>query len=318
MSKKIITVLGATGGQGGGLVDAILSDPDGGFAVRAVTRDADSDSARALADRGAEVVEADVDDPKSLERAFHGAHGAFCVTFFWEHFSAEKEQDHVRNMVQAAEAAGVRHVVWSTLDDTRQWMSVDDDRMPTLGGKYNVPHFDGKGEADVLWKESEVPTTLLRTSFYWDNLIHFGMHPQRGEDGRLALNLPLGDKKLPGIAVADIGAAAYRIFQKGPEEMAGRTVGISGGHLSGREMADALSDQLGEPVTYNDVPFDVYRGLGFPGADDLGNMFQIQHDFQDEFLANRPVEDTRALHPDVMDFRTWLERNGDRLPVDPA
>ena len=86
--KKVIAVVGSTGAQGGGLVRAILADPAGGFTVRAITRKASSDKARALAKAGAQVVEADLDDAASLKKALAGAYGAFCVTNFWEHFSA--------------------------------------------------------------------------------------------------------------------------------------------------------------------------------------------------------------------------------------
>ena len=181
--KKVIAVMGATGAQGGGLVRAILDDGEGPFSARAITRDASSDKAQALALLGAEVVEADMDDQASLERAFEGAHGAFCVTAFWETFSPEKEIAQARTMAEAAKTAGVSHVIWSTLEDTRKWVPVEDDRMPTLQGKYKVPHFDGKGEADAFFREAGVPTTNLLTSFYWENFISFGSGPQRGADG---------------------------------------------------------------------------------------------------------------------------------------
>ena len=84
--KKIIAVVGATGAQGGGVCRAILKDVGGGYRVRALTRNAGSDKAKELKKLGAEVVEVDIDDAESLKRAFHGAHGVFCVTFFWEHF----------------------------------------------------------------------------------------------------------------------------------------------------------------------------------------------------------------------------------------
>ena len=101
-------------------------------------------------------------------------------------------------MAQAAKDAGVKHVIWSTLEDTRKWVPLTDSRMPTLQGKYKVPHFDAKGEANAVFTELGVPTTFLNTSFYWDNLIHFGMGPKKGADGKLAFTLPMGDKKLPG------------------------------------------------------------------------------------------------------------------------
>ncbi|NNF59586.1 MAG: NmrA family NAD(P)-binding protein, partial [Rhodothermaceae bacterium] len=180
--SKIIAVVGATGAQGGGLARAILDDPDSGFRLRALTRNPDSDAARALADRGAEVVQADLDDLGSLEAAFREAYGAFCVTNFWEHFSPEKEQAQAANMAEAAKAEGLRHVVWSTLEDTRRWVPLDDDRMPTLMEHYKVPHFDAKGASDRAFTERGVPTTFLLTSFYWDNFIYFGSGPQRMPD----------------------------------------------------------------------------------------------------------------------------------------
>jgi uncharacterized protein YbjT (DUF2867 family) len=310
--KKIIAVVGATGAQGGGLVRAIMADTGGAFTARALTRNPDSEKARELAALGAEVVQADVDDPASLEAAFEGAYGAFCVTFFWEHFSPEKEMEQVRSMAEAARSKGLEHVIWSTLEDTRKWVPLSDDRMPTLQDKYKVPHFDAKGEANAIFTELGVPTTFLLTSFYWDNLIHFGMGPQADEDGNLAFALPMGDKKLPGIAAEDIGRCAYGIFTAG-DEYVGRTVGIAGEHLTGTEMATALGEALGKSVAYAAVPFDVYRGLDFPGADDLGNMFQFKHDFEDYFRGARNLELSRALNPSLQTFDTWLAANAGRM-----
>ena len=312
--RKILAVIGATGAQGGGLVRAILDDPSGGFAVRAVTRDAGSDKARALARAGAEVVAADVADVGSLERAFQGAHGAFCVTFFWEHFSPEQEAAHARNLAQAAQRAGVRHVIWSTLEDTREWVPLEDDRMPTLMGKYKVPHFDAKGESNRVFTELGLPTTFLLTSFYWDNLIFFGMGPKKGPDGKLAFTLPMGDAKLPGIAAEDIGRCAYGIFKKGSEYI-GKTVGLAAEHLSGAEMAAALSRALGVEVHHHAVTPEQFRGLGFPGAEDLGNMFQFKRDFEEAFRARRKPEVARSLNPSLQTFEAWLARNKTRIPL---
>ena len=313
--RKVIAVVGATGAQGGGLVRAILADARKEFAVRALTRNPDGEKADALAAAGAEVVAADIDDTRSVERAFAGAHGAFCLTNFWEHFSAEREVAQAEAMARAAKAAGVRHVIWSTLEDTRRWVPLESDRMPTLHGKYKVPHFDGKGEADEKFREAGAPTTWLLTSFYWDNLIYFGSGPKRGPDGTLAITFPMGDKKLPGIAAEDIGKCAFGIFRRG-EEFVGRTVGIAGEHLTGAEMAAALSDALGQPVRYNDVPPEVYRSFDFPGADDLGNMFQFKRDFNDDYCAARNLAESRALNPSLLTFEEWLASYKDRIPLE--
>jgi uncharacterized protein YbjT (DUF2867 family) len=312
--KKIIAVVGATGAQGGGLVRAILADRQSEFAVRALTRHTDSDKARALASAGAEVVSADLDDQASLERAFAGAHGVFALTNFWEHFSPEKELAQAGNQARAAKAANVHHVIWSTLEDTRRWVPLGDNRMPTLQGRYKVPHFDVKGEADQIFRVLGVPTTFLLTAFYWDNLIHFGAGPQKGPDGRLAISFPLDDKKLPAIAVEDIGKAAYAIFKRG-DEFINRTVGIAGEHLSGQEMAAALSRALGQEVVYNAVTPEAYRSFGFPGADDLGNMFQFKRDFNEDYRGARDIEFSRALNPELQTFERWLARYGTEIPV---
>lgn len=312
--KKIIAVVGATGAQGGGLVRAILADPDGGFAVRALTRNPESETALALRAQGAEVVRADLDDAESLAAALDGAYGAFFLTNFWEHFSPERELAQAGNMARAAARTGIRHAIWSTLEDTRERVPLHDDRMPTLMDSYKVPHFDAKGQADALFREAGVPTTFLRTSFYWDNFIHFGMEPKRGEDGVLTFALPMGDKRLSAIAAEDIGACAYGIFKSGTAGV-GQTVGIAGGHLTGAEMASAMGRALGEEVRYADVPVGVFRGLGFPGAEDLGNMFQYYQEFEEEFSAIRSVEKTRLLHPGLLDFDTWLARNASRMPI---
>ncbi len=312
--KKTIAVVGATGAQGGGLVRAILNDPEGGFAARAITRDAGSDKAKALAALGAEVVSASVDDPASLERAFTGAYGAFCVTFFWDHFSPEREKAQAAALAGAAGKAGLQHVIWSTLEDTRKWVPLDDDRMPTLHGKYKVPHFDAKGESDRYFTDPGLPVTLLLTSFYWDNFINFGMGPRKGPDGKLGITLPMGDRKLPGIAAEDIGRCAYGIFQSGPEFF-GKTLGVAGEHLTGSEMASAFSRALGEEVVYHAVPPAVYRSFGFPGADDLGNMFQFKHDFNEAFCGARSVDQTRALNPALETFEAWLGANASRIPL---
>ena len=313
-AKKIIAVVGATGAQGGGLVRSILADPAGPFSVRAIARDVNSAGARALAAAGAEVVAADVEDAASVRRAFDGAHGAYCVTFFWAHFSPEKELADAATMAAAARDAGVAHAIWSTLEDTRRWMQLDDPRMPTLMGRYKVPHFDAKGEADQTWRDSGVPTTFLLTSFYWDNLIHFGMGPKRAADGKLDFVLPMGERKLPGIAAEDIGRCAHGIFKRG-SELVGKTVGISGGHLTGAEMAAWLSRALGQEVRYQAITPAAYRAFGFPGADDLGNMFQFNHDFSDDFCAARSVEFSRSVNPALQSFDGWLAANAKRIPI---
>jgi uncharacterized protein YbjT (DUF2867 family) len=312
--KKIIAVFGATGAQGGGLARAIAADAAGPYRARAITRNPQSEKAQALAALGVEVVAADTDDAESLGRALAGAYGAFCVTNFWEHFSAEREGAQATAMARATRAAGVQHVIWSTLEDTRNWVPLDDTRMPTLHGHYKVPHFDSKGAVDKVFAEEGAPTTYLMAAFYWENFIHFGMGPRAGENGDLMLAMPLGGVKLPGVAAEDIGKTAYGIFKAGLSTV-GQRIGVAGESLSGDALAAKMSHALGRPVHFVDVPFDVYRGLGFPGAEDLGNMFQFQAILGDEFQGYRDAARSRALNPALLDFDAWLAANAAKMPI---
>ncbi|MFH7600201.1 NmrA/HSCARG family protein [Streptomyces racemochromogenes] len=309
--KRIITVFGATGQQGGSLARAVLEDPDGGFAVRAVTRRPDSDAARELERLGAEVVAADLDDEESLAGALRGAYGAYLVTNFWEDMDAAHEQAQAAALSRAASHAGVQHAVWSTLEDTRECIPTEDERMPTLQGRFKVPHFDGKAEADRFFLDDGVPVTFLRTTFYWENL-YGAFAPQRAEDGALELVFPMGDKRLSGIGVEDIGRTAYALF-RGGTDFIGATVSIAGEHLTLTEMAAAMTDALGRPVRYRPLTPDAFRALGFPGADEAGNMFQFYADCEARFVAARDVDAVRALHPGLQDFATWLANHRDRF-----
>jgi uncharacterized protein YbjT (DUF2867 family) len=309
--SKIIAVLGSTGSQGGGLVRAILADPGSGFAARAITRDPSKEKAQALKSAGAEVVAADLDDVESLKKAFAGAHGVFAVTNFWEHFSGEKEKQQAKNVAEAAKAAGVKHVIWSTLEDTRQFMAADDKRMPMLQEKYRVPHFDAKAEANEYF--AGIPTTFLLTAFYWDNLYMFGLAPKKNEQGTYQWAFPMGTKKLAGIAVEDIGKVAYGIFKAG-DQYIGKKVGIYGEALTIEEMGQKLASALGLPsVYYHAAEADEYRGYGFPGADEMGNMFQYYRDFDSEFFAQRDLGTAKALNPALQNFDSFIQKNKDKI-----
>jgi len=316
-TKKVIAVVGATGAQGGGLVRAVLNDPNGGFAARVLTRDVNGARAKDFARLGAEVVAADIDNPKSLKKAFEGAYAAFCVTFFWAHLSPEKEMAEAKAMAVAAKATALRHVIWSTLEDTRQLVPLSDNRIPTLQGKYKVLHSDGKGESDHFFTDAGVPTTFLLTSLYWDNFIYFGMGPKKGPDGKLAITFPIGDKKLPGIAAEDIGKCAYGIFKKG-DEFIGKTLAISGENLTGAQIAAVFTEVLGHEVRYNSVSPEAYRGFGFAGADTLGNQFQFLRDFENYFSGVRDPNFARSLNPSLQSFKMWLTQNKSAIPLETA
>jgi uncharacterized protein YbjT (DUF2867 family) len=269
-SCPVIAVVGATGAQGGGLARALLADPARSFTVRAITRPVDGVAARTLTALGAEVVAADLDDAASLERALKGAYGVF----------ADLEQ--AKHVAQAARRAAARHVIWSTLEEMRT----------------DVPQSDTDGAADTLFRD--LPTTVLRTPFLWDNLIPLGMGLRRAADGGLDFVLPMGTRRLPGIAAADIGPCALGIFQR-CGQFIGHTVDIAGEHLDGTRMAAALSGAIGEPVRY--VPRS------------LAEAFRYLHDCNDTHCAERAVALARELHPGLQSFEQWLAGQAQRIPV---
>src|SRR3977135_2848974 len=198
IDKKIIAVVGATGAQGGGLVRAILADPAGPFTARALTRNPDAPRAPELDGHGGEVVWAHLDDKGSLRQAFDGAYGAFVVTNFWAQRTPEEEKARTRAEMELAQAAaaaraakdaGLRHVVWSTLEDTRphfERLGID---VPTVFDSYKVPHFDAKGEANALFTELGVPTTFLQTTFFYEAFL-IGQGPHRDQNGERVLTIP--------------------------------------------------------------------------------------------------------------------------------
>jgi len=314
-TPPLIAVADATGLLGGAVARAITNDPQHHFRLRALVppSHANAHAARALAAAGAEVVAVSHDDATELLRGFGGAHGAFAVTDFWDHGSPERELSQARAMSTAARLADVEHVVWSTQEDTRCWMPLGDPRMPTLLQRYKVPSFDAKGEADIFFAASGVPTTYLRSALAWEQLLGFGLGPRRGEDGALHLALPIGTRTVPGIALADIGACVRQLFVQGPPPVP-RMVGIAAEHLTGSEMARDFRLALGESVRFEAVPFDTWRALGLPGAEELGNMFQFLHDFSEVVTAQRPVRGTRQLHPRLLSFPQWLAIHRSHIP----
>lgn len=310
--SRVIAVVGGTGNQGLGLVNSILKHSADGFKARIVTRD--PAKAKALVDQGAEAVAADIDDEASLTKAFSGCYGAYCVTPFL--LSPEKETKQGQNMAAAAKAAGLKHVIWSTLEDTRKFIPLSDPRMPVLHNHYKVPHFDCKADADAAFVASGVPTTFLLTSFYYENFsTYFPL--RKSEDGSsLTLALPMGQAVLVGNSCEDIGKTAYGIFKFGPEHTTGKYIGVAGDVLPASEYAKVLSSVIGKPVHYYPVPFDAFRKFPFPGADDLGNMFQFYHDCAYTFTLARNRDACKVINPELQTFAEWAAKNKDKIRIE--
>lgn len=320
--KKIIAVVGATGAQGGGLVRAILADPAGPFTARALTRNADSAVARDLASNGADVVEADLDDEASLRKAFGGAYGAYVVTNFWASRTPEQEQarsraqmelDQAAAAARAASDAEVRHVVWSTLEDTRphfERLGID---VPNALGNYKVPHFDAKGEANTFFTELGVPTTFLQTTFYYEAFLR-GQGPRRDDNGELVLQIPMADKKMALVAAEDIGRTAFGVFRRG-DDFIGQTVSIAGTHATGEELAEMFTAAFGEKVAYRPLTTDQLRASGQPGALEGANMYEFYSGASEYFTGVRNLDLVRELNPELQPFESWLTQHKSDFPL---
>jgi hypothetical protein len=258
------------------------------------------------------VVSANLDDVESLKKAFAGAHGVFAVTNFWEHFSAEKEKAQAKNIADAAKAAGVKHVIWST------------------SGRYRAVHERRRQAACRCCRRSiacrtstprpkptptspACPATMLVTSFYWDNLFMFGLAPKKGDDGQYAWAFRWETRSSRALPVRTSASARSASF-KGGDQYIGKTVGIAGEFLTIDQMGQSLAKNLGlGAVKYNAVEPDVYRSWGFPGADEMGNMFQADRDFEKQMMGNRNLEEARKLNPALQTFDQFVNKNKDKI-----
>lgn len=292
---KTILVFGATGAQGGSVARALLSR--GAFKVRAITRKPDSPAANALRDLGAEIVQGDLDDPASLAAALQGVYGAFGVTNFWEHF--DKEGPQGRNLVKAVADANVQHFIFSTLPPIEK----------ATGGALKSPHFDLKAEHEDYARSLGIPSTFVHVPFYYENFLYF-FPPRPAGDGTYQIGFPQGDTPLAAISVQDVGPIVAPMFEQ-PEKYIGQVVPLAGDELPPQAYADAISRATGKTVNYTHVPRETFAALGFPGAEDLADMFE----FYRLHIPSRvkDLETCRALAPEVQSFDTWITRNAEAM-----
>lgn len=296
MSKLIVAVAGATGQQGGAVARSLLRH--GHFAVRALTRNVDSDKAKALKTAGAEVVRADLDDDMpSLQKALHGAHGAFLVTNFWAHMDAEREFKQGTKFIDAAKKAGVQHLVFSGLENVEK----------DTQGRLKCPHFTAKGRVEEYLASAELPKySIVRLAAYADTFVSMA---QKQDDGSFVLTAPMGDKKMHFIAVEDLGDVVHTLLDKA-DEYNGKTAGIAGDFITLEEAADRMSQASGKAVRYRAVSMADYRKFPFPGADDMADMFQYYLDIGEKL---RDVALTKKLNPAAQNFDEFLTNNKDKL-----
>lgn len=278
----VFAVVGATGQQGGATARALLAR---GARVRALTRNPDGDAGRDLRDAGAEVVAADIEDPASLRRAFAGAGGVFAMTTFDGPRGTDGEVEHGRVLGDAAVAAGVPHVVYSSVGGAERHSG--------------VPHFESKRRVEEHLEGLDLRVSLVRPTFFMDNFA--GFMPPSVEDGTLVLRMPLpGDVPLQMVAVDDIGTVTAAVLVD-PDRLEGGAIEIAGDELTGERIAAAHGEHAGLPARYEALPVDV---LDDPDAHAMFAWFARLPAYRADFPG------TRALAPDVLTLAAWLSRDG--------
>jgi uncharacterized protein YbjT (DUF2867 family) len=298
MSKRNkILVIGATGAQGGSVARHLLRQ--GTFAVRGLTRNPASAAAGALQQAGAEMVQGDLDDMDSLRAALDGCYGVFGVTNFWEHFDHEYQQG--KNLIDTVAASKIQHFVFSTLPSYSK----------LSGGALTVPHCDIKAQLEDYARSLDLPSTFIHVAFYYENFLSY-FPPQRQEDGRYTFGFPQGETPLASVSVEDVGGVVAPLFEQ-REEVVGKTIGIVGDDQSPSCYAETMSRVFGRQVAYTHIPRDVFASFGFPGAEELANMF----DFQRRYIPNRHADlvQSRVLYPDMQTLEQWLWSNRERFPA---
>jgi uncharacterized protein YbjT (DUF2867 family) len=304
--KKLIAVMGATGMQGGALVDAILAD--GTFACRAITRNPSSEKALSLAARGCEVVEGDADKPDTLERAFQGADGAFLLTNFWEHKDFEREYRQATGAADAAVEAGVKHIVWSTLESVVQHDSFRN-AIPKIGD-VKVPHFDAKARATHYMKSKLYPVTYFHTSFYMENFYFFGMM-SRVDDSQYEVVLPTtrNNAKIPMLSMHDLGIGALSAF-KDPANYINQDFKVVSDMRTPTEIGAQLEKVCGVKVAVKEPTPLEYAQYG---SQDLANMFLYFSEYQDVWATYSRVHnyDTfeSCLQREAKVFKDYISKS---------
>jgi uncharacterized protein YbjT (DUF2867 family) len=282
-AQQTILVAGATGKQGGAVVRHLRDD---GFSVRALTRDPESDKARALRADGVDVVRGDLSERASLDPALEGVYGVFSMaTPFEQGMDAEVRQG--TTLGDAAKAAGVQHYVYSSVGGAER--------------QSGVPHFDTKWQVEEHLRSLDLPLTIVRPVYFFENFGGWGLQPNEGGEG-YTLAMPLApETTLQSVAVDDIGAFVARAFAT-PSESAGREFELAGDELSLAGYAAAISHDLGAPVGYFQVPWQAIKEQ----SEDIYLMYRYfeREGYQADIAA------LRAEYPSLHTFAQWLAGGG--------
>lgn len=303
-SKKIITVFGATGNQGGSVIDSILSDPKASaeFSIRAITRDVNKPKAQALAERGAELATADLNDASSVRAAIKGSYGVYAVTNYWEKLDAELEFQQGKTIADASKAEGVQHLLWSSLLNVKEL---------TKGAFPNVYHFDSKARVEAYIREQGIPATFIMPGFFMSNIP--GQNLRKGEDGKwvLALAMP-DDSPVPLFAPEfDSGKFAKAALLK-RDQVLGKRLLEATDYITPKQMLAEFKElypQAGEGAHFFELPEGAFKGIlkgaGLPdfAAEELWENMQFIPKFG--YFGGESLDFSKSLLDEPL--TTWKE-----------
>lgn len=281
----IVLVIGATGQQGGATARHLLA---GGRGVRALVRDPQKPAAQWLVQAGAELVQGDLDDRASLDRAMQGVYGVFSIQTPFAKDGPVGETRQGRAVANAAKAAGVQHFVYTSVGGAER--------------NTGIPHFESKWLVEQYIRDLDLPATILRPAFFMENFSQ-ALAPQERE-GTLVLTVAQRpDRPMQMIAADDIGFFAARAFAR-PEETIGTATELAGDSLTMPQVAEMMSKVRGRPVQFYPLPVDQLRSFN----EDAGLMFEWFN--ESGYAADIPT--LRAIHPELMTFETWMRRKNER------
>ena len=268
MAKPVIAVIGGSGKQGGGVVDALLAS--GKFTVRVVSRDPVGAAAKALNKRGVEVIKGDLLDAPSLRLPFKDAYGAFVVTNFWDPAQMHHETEIGAAAVRAARSAGVKHLIWSTLPDCER----------LTGGRLKVAHYTDKAHVDAVVEAAGFPRyTFVHAPMYFQNFLTMNT-PQPLPNGGRGWAVPMD----PAARVmhtgdpTEVGRAVAAAFTAGDKLRNGSHLAVCGGVYSWNDFVATLNAQGHKLQVVRVEPPEAYDTF-FPGAQEMREMYQYYEQY---------------------------------------
>lgn len=269
---------------------------DSSFKVRGITRNVESEKAQALIQQGVEMVKASTEDVASLEQAMAGSYGVFAMTNYWELMDQAKEVEMGKNIVDVAKKVGVEHFVFSGLQSVKKAI------------EKACPHFDGKAEVEEYMFASGLSATTVRYAAFMEN-IFTQLAPQKVGDGQFVWNIPMGNKDFDMVYTGRAGLAVTAIF-KNPAEYIGKSVGLSGDRKTVSQYCEILNTHVAPAkVTPTQMTAEEFAKLPFPGADDLGVMFE----FLQTSHPSYSVDETKKLDPQTVDFEAFVKANKEKI-----